>query len=512
VTDDTGELEPGSMVGEYKVDRLIGSGGMGMVYAATQPLIGKRVAIKVLKPDVGTNHNAVERFIDEARVVNQIEHPNIVDIFAFGQLPDSRHYFVMEWLRGESLGSCLERGPLPVAAVCDILLPLIRALAAAHEHGVVHRDLKPDNVFLTERAGQFHIKLLDFGVAKLSHKDATGAKQAGHTATGVIVGTPLYLSPEQARGHHVDYRADIYALGVIAFHAATGAPPFTADNPMEVVAKHIIEPPRRPSTLAPEIPVELDELILASLAKDPSRRPELAHWLDALTYIRAMPAFSAQPTLPKLSIRPTPMPGGPLPHPGLVTTPNSTPSPGFTPQPTPPPGAWTTPPQPLQVAGKRRVPAWLVIAPIVLAAAVIAIVLMAQSGGSRGSEHANDSRVIAPRTPAAPEPVATQPTPSTAPVPTPTPTVAEPPTPVVTPPAAVEQPATGSATGSAETPVPVKTPLQRPHTHHPVAGSADVTKPAAPQGSDDGELLTPGSIPTGEAGSGSATGSSVQSP
>src|SRR3954471_5448371 len=165
----TYDLAVGEMVGEYRVEGELGRGGMGRVYAATHPVIAKRAAIKVLHPELSVNTEAVERFIQEARSVNQIGHPNIVDIFAFGTLPDGRSYFVMEWLRGESLHTRIERERLPIAEALVMLETITVALEAAHEKGIVHRDLKPDNVFLVEVKGDRpQVKLLDFGIAKLS--------------------------------------------------------------------------------------------------------------------------------------------------------------------------------------------------------------------------------------------------------------------------------------------------------------------------------------------------------
>jgi len=266
------ELEPGTTLGEYRIEGKLGDGGMGVVYAAVHPLIGKRAAIKVLRAEVGRSATNVERFIDEARVVNHIGHPNIVDVFAFGETPDGRHYFVMEWLKGESLRSRMARQRLELDEICEIVKPLSRALEAAHEQGVIHRDLKPDNVFLVDVRGDVPIvKLLDFGIAKLARE----GHRLERTATGAMIGTPQYMAPEQARGHAIDARVDVYALGGILFELVTGRPPFVADNAMEVIAKHLMEPAPRPSTLAVGVPPELDDLIVAMLAKDASARPAL---------------------------------------------------------------------------------------------------------------------------------------------------------------------------------------------------------------------------------------------
>src|SRR5512139_835820 len=168
-------LAPGTMVGEYKVERLVGEGGMGQVYGAVHPVIGKRAAIKVLLPEICRSRQMVERFVMEARSVNQIGHPNIVDVFAFGALPDGRQYMVMEWLKGEALSDRLARGILPLAETCDVLLAISAALDAAHEKGIIHRDLKPHNVFLVDVKGAKQIvKLLDFGLVKLMGPEDDG--------------------------------------------------------------------------------------------------------------------------------------------------------------------------------------------------------------------------------------------------------------------------------------------------------------------------------------------------
>ncbi|MGE0871080.1 MAG: serine/threonine-protein kinase [Kofleriaceae bacterium] len=280
-------LGPGMMVGDYRIEEKIGEGGMGEVYSAVHPLISKRAAIKLLRREMCSDPGAVERFIDEARVVNQIGHPNLVDIFTFGQLTDGRHYLVMEWLKGESLRTRLTRGPIGFEEVCAILRPLGKALEAAHAAGVVHRDLKPDNIFLVDvRDEPPQVKLLDFGIAKLANTD----HRMEQTRSGAIVGTPKYIAPEQAKGLSVDHRSDIYSLGGIAFEMFTGRPPFVANSAMEVVSKHLVEPPVAPSTLVSGLPREIDALVLCMLAKEPADRPSLPEILSALERHRTNPS------------------------------------------------------------------------------------------------------------------------------------------------------------------------------------------------------------------------------
>ncbi|MGE0549068.1 MAG: protein kinase [Kofleriaceae bacterium] len=283
------EIGPGSMVGEYQIEGMLGEGGMGRVYSATHPVIAKRAAVKVLHPELSMHREAVERFIQEARSVNQIGHPNIVDIFAFGTLSDGRCYFVMEWLRGESLRSRLERGPMTLAQSLVALETVLIALEAAHEKGIVHRDLKPDNIFLVEIKGtQPQVKLLDFGIAKLLGNDNARAER---TRTGNLLGTPAYISPEQARGHLVDHRTDVYAAGALAYEMFTGELPFPADNAADMLAKHLFAPPPSARDKNPHVPPPLDMVVMRMLAKDAAHRPTLAEARDefrrALQFVTA---------------------------------------------------------------------------------------------------------------------------------------------------------------------------------------------------------------------------------
>ena len=279
------QLGPGAMLGEYRIEGIAGEGGMGVVYAAVHPMIGKRAAIKVLKKELCEDTHTVERFIDEARVVNQIGHPNIVDIFAFGEMPGGRSYFVMEWLKGETLRARLARPPkLTLVEVCAILKPLARALQAAHDKGVIHRDLKPDNIFLgeTDDDDTIPVKLLDFGIAKL----ASTEPRLERTATGTMIGTPTYIAPEQARGYAIDHRVDIYSLGALAFELITGRTPFIADNAMEMVAKHLLEPPPTVSSVAPNTPKALASIVSAMIQKEADARPTLAALLTVLDGVK----------------------------------------------------------------------------------------------------------------------------------------------------------------------------------------------------------------------------------
>ncbi len=261
----------GSMVGEYQITGELGQGGMGTVYAGIQPVIGKKVAIKVLRSELSENQEVMDRFLAEARAVNTIGHPNIIDIFAFGAFDDGTQYFVMELLPGRSLKELLEeKSPLSTEDAAPILSQILDALEAAHNHGIVHRDLKPDNIYLADHpTSGYIVKLLDFGIAKFTDDGAS----LGHTATGVPLGTPVFMSPEQCRGEEVDHRADLYALGVIMYEIWTGEVPFRAKTFLGLIQKHLTEPPSPPSEIV-LMSRELEETILWCLSKDKADRPD----------------------------------------------------------------------------------------------------------------------------------------------------------------------------------------------------------------------------------------------
>ena len=271
------ELPPGTVVGDtYEVDARIGAGAMGEVYAARHVKLGKRVAVKVIGRRLSEDDAAIERFAMEARTLAQVQHPAIVAVDHVGELADGRAYFVMEFLRGESLFERLQRGRMPLPEALRVLDQMARGLEAAHGEGVIHRDLKPENTFLVHLPGEPPaVKLVDFGLAKLRHADADF--RAERTQSGVAVGTPMYMSPEQARGPDVDHRTDIYALGVVAYELVLGQTPFPhARTAPELFAAHLHEAPPLPRSIWPEIPPPLDLALFAMLAKDPAHRPTLA--------------------------------------------------------------------------------------------------------------------------------------------------------------------------------------------------------------------------------------------
>jgi serine/threonine-protein kinase len=273
--DPEAEIAPGTVIGEFRVEATLGRGGMATVYSAVQPLIGKRAAIKVLSRTLCFDERAVARFVQEARAVNEIGHPNIVDAFAFGTLDDGRPYIVMEWLQGTTLAERLHAGPLPVDEAIAIIFQMCDGLAAAHDKGIVHRDLKPENVFLVPvRNRRLLVKLLDFGIAKLRGPQHD-PKVVSHTQPGRTIGTPRYMAPEQARGKEVDYRADVYALGVTAYEMFTGQVPFLGEEAVDVMHQHVHAMPPAPSTLRDDLPLQIERLLLQMLEKKPDKRPTL---------------------------------------------------------------------------------------------------------------------------------------------------------------------------------------------------------------------------------------------
>ena len=299
-------VSPGLHVGEYVIDEEIGAGGMGKVYRAVHPVIGKSVAIKVLSQKMASNPNTIRRFVLEARTVNEIRHPNLVDIFSFGQLTDGRYYYIMEYLEGRSLGEVLrERGRLRPEEIYPVFSDVLRALEATHAKAVVHRDLKPDNVFLVCNPGGdlVRAKLLDFGLAKLI--EGGGQQAAPLTGVGMAVGTPHYMAPEQCMARPVDGRTDLYALGVMFYEALTGGKPCTGDTTVAIWEAQVRKAPRPPIELAPEtVGLELNRMVLKLLAKDPNDRYQTAG--DVLAALGAMSARISSSRRIALGVRRSP--------------------------------------------------------------------------------------------------------------------------------------------------------------------------------------------------------------
>ncbi|MBK7862373.1 MAG: serine/threonine protein kinase [Archangiaceae bacterium] len=261
----------GTRVGEYDVLRRLGVGGMGAVYEGLQPVIGKRVAIKVLHPHLAEQPDVLQRFEIEARSVNRIGHRGIIDIFSFGQLDDGSSYFVMELLEGRSFEQVLnEDGALGLSRALRYFAEILDAVGAAHEADVIHRDLKTSNLFLVENTrgrGRAFVKVLDFGIAKLqSQPDLTRTR-------GGMMGTPQYMAPEQVLGQPIGPRTDIYALGLVLFELLTGKKPFGAADSLVMMRKQVQEVPPLVSSLAATTPAEVDSLVAQMLEKLPEKRP-----------------------------------------------------------------------------------------------------------------------------------------------------------------------------------------------------------------------------------------------
>ncbi|MEQ9497596.1 MAG: serine/threonine-protein kinase [Deltaproteobacteria bacterium] len=275
-------LEPGDVVNDYVVEAQIGAGTFGAVYRGVHRIIEKRAAIKVLSEHYSSDPQIVSRFVSEARAVNKIDHSGIIDIFAFGQLEDGRHYHIMELVDGPTLAELIaEKGRFTVDETLELLDPIARALDAAGAAGVAHRDLKPSNVLVPkDEAGRWSAKLLDFGVAKLLDEDHP---RWHHTDTGVTMGTPSYMAPEQCTGAQVDHRADIYAFGVVVFQMLTGQLPFPAPNAFMVMARQVNDPAPSPHAIEPSVSEAVGRVVQWMLAKAPDQRPaSLAEAMSAL--------------------------------------------------------------------------------------------------------------------------------------------------------------------------------------------------------------------------------------
>lgn len=262
----------GAFAGEYRIERRLGAGGFGAVYAAEHPVLKRRAAVKVLHANRSLDDVAVKRFIAEAQAASQIRHRHIVDIFSFGQLANGQLFYVMDLLDGLPLDAYLRAlGQIAPEVVVALLRPIAHALDALHASGAVHRDVKPGNIFLAwDAGGEVVPKLLDFGLIKLAGNAPVT------TASDVLMGTPYYMAPEQCRGEAVDARSDVYALGVICHELCTGGVPFPGDSVSAVLLATVLQPPPAMSQSNPQLPVGLDAPVLAMLAKEPAQRPPTA--------------------------------------------------------------------------------------------------------------------------------------------------------------------------------------------------------------------------------------------
>jgi eukaryotic-like serine/threonine-protein kinase len=279
----------------YRILRKIGEGGMGAVYLAEHALIEKRIALKILFQDLTRRPDLVARFLQEAKSASRIGQENVIDISDFGQTPDGLVYIAMEFLDGQDLGGLLKtERSMSWLRARPILMQIAKALRAAHGHGIIHRDMKPENVYLIAREGRADfVKVLDFGIAKVVSADEADGPRL--TQTGMIFGTPEYMSPEQAQGHPPDHRLDVYAVGCIMYQMLTGSVPFTADSFMGILTKHLVEAPvplrqRRPDL---QIPADVEAICMRALEKDREKR-----WPDMDAFYRALGAAGGVPFEP----------------------------------------------------------------------------------------------------------------------------------------------------------------------------------------------------------------------
>jgi serine/threonine protein kinase/ketosteroid isomerase-like protein len=315
---------------KYRIDKLLARGGMGAIYAGTHVELDRPVAIKLLLPSFNADGQVLERFRREARAAARVKHPNIVDIYDYGVLADSEAYIIMELAEGETLHEHLKRvGKLPINGAIAIARQIAEGMDAAHRTGIVHRDLKPSNIILTrEPDGGLRAKIVDFGIAKITEQ--LGAGDATLTATGTLVGTPRYMSPEQCSDGPVDARSDIYSLGIILYEMLAGRTPFEGDTPVALAVKRINEPPPPIAEQRSDVPPPLAELVTDMLSTDPAKRPQTARELaQRLAQLRASNgAYAAraahaqpvanvsEPTAPltftKPETRASARPGGPI--------------------------------------------------------------------------------------------------------------------------------------------------------------------------------------------------------
>ena len=266
--------KPGDIIaGKYVIQRVIGSGGMSVVFGATHNLTHKRVAIKWLVAEPGvSSEDATKRFMREARLAGHFQHPNVVQIYDFGE-SDGSFFMVMEWLEGDSLATRLERDRrLPFAKVCEYLIPCMRAMQRAHAAGIIHRDLKPANIFLCSGSDDKpeQAKVLDFGISKLLTSSAQLTSLV--TKSGMVIGTPHYLSPEQLRARAIDGRTDIYGFGVILYQCLSGQLPFPADNFGDLAVQIAVGEPKPLGTLVPDLPDGVAEMVARAMAREPAER------------------------------------------------------------------------------------------------------------------------------------------------------------------------------------------------------------------------------------------------
>ena len=383
-------LDVGATIGTYRVLSKLGEGGMGVVYVGEHTLLGRKAAIKVLLAELSANKEIVHRFFNEAKAVTQIADAGIVQVFDFGYDQNNNAFIIMELLEGEAMDQRLDRiGRLPAPDAIRLMRQICASLHAAHLKGIIHRDLKPENIFIVGDpavTGGERAKILDFGIAKLSHDEPGKMK----TRTGMVMGTPVYMSPEQCRGSgDVDRRSDIYAIACVMMTMLTGHPPFEGSGSGELIVAHMTAAPPLAASRVPGLPPIIDEILQRCLSKDPSQRyqsmAELAHALGEAEHLMFHPGSSS-------SGYPAYVPSGQTPLPGAVFVAS-----GKTPA---PPSAYvpqvattlTTQPQTMPPPTRRR--GLVMVLGAVGAVAVVAIVLIAtrSSGGTSGDEPHSEAR------------------------------------------------------------------------------------------------------------------------
>ena len=288
------KLQPGQMLGPYQIIEQIGEGGMASVYKAYQPSMDRNVAIKILPSQLAESAEFTQRFQQEARIIAKLEHPHILPVFDYGE-SNGITYLAMRYLDAGTLGEKMQKErPLPLDEIDRLFTQLADALSYAHSYGIIHRDLKPSNALIDSQGNLF---LTDFGIAKMLESASPRLTQ-----TDAIMGTPAYISPEQAKAVQVNQRSDIYSLGIILYEMVTGRVPFVAETPLAVILKNVSDPLPPPSTLKPDIPEAIEKVILKALAKEPNDRfatvnEFLSAWKRALDDIKATPRPSSNETV-----------------------------------------------------------------------------------------------------------------------------------------------------------------------------------------------------------------------
>jgi serine/threonine protein kinase len=387
--DDSGVVPIGAMLdGRYRVDSVLGKGGMGRVYRGEHTGIGRAVAIKVLHADLGKNKEAAARFQREAIASGRLDHPNIVGVSDSGVLEDGCPYLVMEVLEGEELGKRLEREKrIPWPEAIEIMRGVLSGLRHAHERGVVHRDIKPDNVFLANKDGEVVVKLLDFGIAKLYQGSSD---DPATTRAGLTVGTPAYLSPEQAVGGEIKPATDLYSASVVFYEMLAGRPPFEDTDPLSIMTAHVSREPPTFAEVAPDLtlPPGLERVVRHGLEKVSAERIQTANeYMDALDAVLRAAGYAVMPRASGQVRIPTPAPGS-------ITLPpaNATPAPFARTAATPTARARTSPtpsvtPMPFsaksttQVGDDEPLPRkWLVLVGVVVFAAIVIAIVLKLSG------------------------------------------------------------------------------------------------------------------------------------